>query len=160
MNEINKSDFDIETLEDELRVDGLCQGLLRSFYDNRLAAGLSPHDATLLANSADYYLRDFVVDRMRANPFDENPALVRQFAGNWYIVNTLEPNVDELARHLAGIRAFYRFLCDEGLISAGFIQAVEVECEALPWYSGRIESFWAIQGDGYGAWEQECSLKG
>ncbi len=159
MSDMNKSDFDIETLEDELRVDGLCQGLLRRFYDNRLARGLTPHDATLLANSADYYLRDFVVDRMRANLFEEKPGLVRQFAGNWYIVNTLEPNVDELARHLAGIRAFYRFLREEGLISDDFFQSMEAECESLPWFSGRIESFWAIKDDGYTAWEQECSLK-
>jgi hypothetical protein len=160
MNEINKNDFNMETLEDELRVDGLCQRLLRRFYDCRLAAGLTPQDATLLANSADYYLRDFVVDRMRRNPFEETPGLVRQFAGNWYIVNTLEPNVDELARHLAGIRAFYRFLRDEELISADFFQTIDTECEALPWFSGRIDSFWAIAEDGYYTWEQECSLKG
>ncbi|TWJ19414.1 hypothetical protein [Geobacter argillaceus] len=159
MTEINKSDFDIESLEDELRVDGLCQSLLRRFYDKRLAAGLTQRDATLLANSADYYLRDFVVDRMRRNPFDEPPGLIRQFAGNWYIVNTLEPNVDELARHLAGIRAFYHFLHGEGLISAGFLQAVEAECEALPWFSSRIDSFWSIEEDGYYTWERECSLK-
>ena len=159
MTKIDKNDFDIETLEDELRVDGLCQGLLRSFYEGRLAAGLTPRDATLLANSADFFLRDFVVDRMRANPFDERPGLVRQFAGNWYIVTTLEPNVDELARHLAGIRAFYHFLHSEGLISSDYLQAVETECEALPWFSDRIESFWSITEDGYQNWEQECSLK-
>lgn len=159
MNEINKNDFDIDSLDDEIRVDSLCQGLLRRFYDRRLAAGLTPRDATLLANSADYYLRDFVVDRMRRNPFDERPGLVRQFAGNWYIVNTLEPNVDELARHLAGIRAFYHFLHEEHLISAEFLQAVEAECEALPWFSGRIDSFWSIEEDGYYSWERECSLK-
>ncbi len=160
MSDLNKNDFDIETLEDEIRVDGLCQRLLRRFYDSRLAAGLTPQDATLLANSADYYLRDFVIDRMHRNPFDESPGLVRQFAGNWYIVNTLEPNVDELARHLAGIRAFYRFLREESLISADYFQTVEAECEALPWFSGRIDAFWAIKDDGYFAWEQECSLKG
>ncbi len=159
MTDINKNDFDIESLEDELRVDSLCQSLLRRFYDNRLAAGLTPRDATLLANSADYYLRDFVVDRMRRNPFDEPPGLIRQFAGNWYIVNTLEPNVDELARHLAGIRAFYHFLHGEGLISAVFLQTVEAECEALPWFSSRIDSFWSIEEDGYYTWERECSLK-
>ena len=159
MTAINKDDFDIISLEDDLRVDRLCQGLLREFYDARLEAGMSPKAATLLANSADYYVRDFVLDRMRRNLFDETPELVRQFAGNWYIVNNLEPDVDELAGHLAGIRAFYQYLRDRGLISAGYFESVSASCEALPWYSSRIESFWAIQDDGYTSWEQECSLK-
>ena len=52
---LTKSDFEISTLEDELRVDGLCRELLMTFYNERIGAGLDEHKATLLANSADYF---------------------------------------------------------------------------------------------------------
>src|SRR6266568_3016154 len=82
--------------KDELRVDGLCQKLLMRFYFQLLEDGISPDQATFLASSADYFIRDFVVAIRERNIFDEHPGLVRQFAGNWYIVNTLEPNMPEL----------------------------------------------------------------
>ncbi|HEY6872402.1 MAG TPA: hypothetical protein VI298_06725 [Geobacteraceae bacterium] len=156
---VDKDDFRLGSLEDELRVDGLCQKLLMRFYFQLLEDGLPPDQATLLANSADYFIRDFVVAIKERNIFDERPGLVRQFAGNWYIVNTLEPNDAELSRHLEGIRAFYRFLRARGLISAEYLGLIERECDDRDYYAGRIDSFWAITGDGYLAWERECSLK-
>ncbi len=156
---VNKGDFDLGSLEDELRVDGLCKNVLKSFYFHLLEEGLSPEQATLLANSADYYVRDFVVDCRRRNLFDERAGLVRQFAGNWYIVNTIEPDIAQLAAHLDGIRAFYRFLRSRGLVSEEFLQEIEKECADTEFYAGRIASFWEIKGDGYAAWERECSLK-
>ena len=59
-----------------------------------------------LANSADYFIRDFVVSIKQRNIFEERPGLVRQFAGNWYIVSNLEPNITELSEHLEGISRF------------------------------------------------------
>ncbi|MCM2356815.1 MAG: hypothetical protein NDI77_01585 [Geobacteraceae bacterium] len=156
---VNKDDFELGSLEDELRVDGLCKKILMRFYFQLLEEGESPEKATLLAGSADYFVRDFVVAIKERNLFDERPGLVRQFAGNWYIVNTLEPNMAELSRHLEGIRAFYRFLQGRALVSAEHLGRIEQECADTGYYAGRIDSFWAIRGDGYLAWERECTLK-
>lgn len=156
---VDKDEFGLGTLEDELRVDGLCKKMLMHFYFQLIEDGTAPDQATLLANSADYYVRDFVVACRQRNLFDERPGIVRQFAGNWYIVNTLEPGIAELAGHLDGIRAFYRFLRSRDLISAEFLGEIEEECSDTDFYVGRITSFWEIKGDGYGAWERECTLK-
>ncbi len=156
---VSRDDFRLGTLEDELRVDGLCKKLLRSFYSRLLEDGERPEKGTLFANSADYFVRDFVVACRQRNLFDERPGIVRQFAGNWYIVNTLEPDIAELSGHLAGIRAFYRFLRCHELISAEFLQEIEKECADTDFYARRIASFWEISGDGYFAWERECTLK-
>ena len=156
---INKDEFRLDTLDDDVRVDELCRQLLRRFYDRLLKEGLSPADATRLANSADYYVRDFVVDRQRRNLFDERPGIVRQFAGNWYIISSLEPEIGQLASHLEGVLAFYRYIYREGLISEAFLREIERECADRDFYAGRIDSFWAISGDGYSLWERECPLK-
>ena len=156
---VNKDDFDLATLEDELRVDGLCRELLLSFYNQLLQEGITPDRATELAGGADYFVRDFVVAFRQRNLFDERPGLVRQFGGNWYIVNTLEPDIAHLAGILEGTCSFYRFLRSRGLISADYLQNVEAECAARNFYADRIASFWEIAGDGYLAWERECTLK-
>ena len=155
----DRNDFRLGTLEDELRVDRLLRDQLFRFYEQLLYDGLSPDKATLLTNGADYFLRDFVVAKMEKNIFDEVPGLVSKFAGNWYIVNTLDPDITELSGHLEGVAAFYRFLCSLGFISEGYLDNLILECAETGWYAGRIESFWAIKGDGYIAWERECSLK-
>jgi len=156
---VNKQDYVLNTLDDEVRVDNLCKELLHRFYNESMQAGLTPADATALASGADYFIRDFVVSIKRRSIFDERAGIVRQFAGNWYIVNTLEPVASEIEGYLAGVKAFYRFLHGHQLISLKFLQALEAECAELDYYASRIESFWAITGDGYPAWEKECSLK-
>lgn len=157
--QLDKNAFNLGALDDELRVDGLCKDLLLRFYEESCAQGIAPADATALASSADYFIRDFVVAIKQQNIFNEQPGLVRQFAGNWYIVNTLEPNAAEIEGHLQGIRAFYRFLHGHSLISLHYLQIIERECEELPFYTSRIDSFWGIEGDGYLSWERECTLK-
>lgn len=156
---INKDDFVIVTVDDEIRADGLCRKLLSRFYYSQLESGVEPHDATALASGADYFVRDFVVGYKHRSLFDERPGIVRQFAGNWYIINTIEPSLDVLAGYLAGVRAFYRFLSELGLISDQLLSAMVEECGDIARYEARIRSFWAIEGDGYLAWERECSLK-
>jgi len=156
---VDKRDFVPTTLEDELRVDRLCSDLLHRFYSESMDAGLSPEDATALAGAADYFIRDFVVSIKSRSIFEERPGIVRQFAGNWYIVNTMEPLIEEIDGYLAGIKGFYRFLHGHQLISLKFLQAIEAECADRDYYENRIETFWAISGDGYLAWEKECSLK-
>jgi len=157
---VNKDDFRLGTLEDELRVDGLCRKLLMRFYYQLMEDGETPERATFLAGGADYFIRDFVVGIRQRNIFEERPGIVRQFAGNWYIVSTLEPDLVELSGHLAGVRAFYRFLRSRDLVSEEFLRDIENECADTDFYAGRISSFWEITGDGYGAWERECTLKG
>jgi hypothetical protein len=157
--QVDKDDFRLETLDDELRVDALCKKILRRFYFQLMEDGDSPERATLLANGADYFVRDFVVGFKQRSLFDETPGIVRQFAGNWYIVTTLEPNISEISGHLDGIRAFYRFLRSRDLISSGYLDAIEKECADTDFYAGRIASFWDIKGDGYVAWERKCTLK-
>jgi len=156
---VDKKEFVPTTLEDEVRVDKLCSDLLHRFYCETMDAGLSPEDATALAGAADYFVRDFVVSIKTRSLFDERPGIVRQFAGNWYIVNTMEPLASEIEGYLAGIRAFYRFLHGHQLISLKFLQAIEAECTESDYYAARIDSFWKISGDGYLEWEKECSLK-
>jgi hypothetical protein len=157
--QVNRDEFSLVKQEDFLRVDNLCKGLLLRFYEHLLAQGLPPEEATTLANGADYFVRDFLVDVKGYNLFDERPGIVKQFAGNWYIVNTLDPDICVLSRHLQGIRAFYGYLCEQKLISVGYLTILEKECGILSYYEGRIDSFWGIEGEGYSAWERECTLK-
>ncbi len=152
-------DFEIASLEDELRVDALCRELLLAFYHERIGAGLDEHDATLLANSADYFIRDYLIGARQMNILETGPGAVRKFAGNWYIVNTLEPDISELEVHLKGICEFYRFLADQQAITPAALEAIENDCLDALFYRQRIDSFWAIAGDGYFAWEAACSLK-
>lgn len=159
MDEITIEVFDINSDEDEIRVDGLCRGLLQDFHRHLLERGTLPGEASSLASSADYFVRDFVVSIKRRNIFEERPGIVRQFAGNWYIANTLEPDVKELSTHLAGVRTFYRYLHHRRLIAPPFLSAIEKECEEIAYYRDRIDSFWKISGDGFIAWERECTLK-
>ena len=156
---VDKRDYIPTTLEDEVRVDKLCSELLHRFYCESQEAGLTPEQATAIAGAADYFIRDFVVSIKGRSIFEERPGIVRQFAGNWYIVNTMEPLASEIEGYLAGIREFYRFLYGHQLISLKFLQAIEAECAQLDYYASRIESFWDIKGDGYAPWEQECTLK-
>lgn len=156
---VDKRDYVPISLEDELRVDKLCSDLLHRFYCESMDSGLTPHEATALAGAADFFVRDFVVSIKMRSVFDERPGIVRQFAGNWYIANTMEPLASEIEGYLAGIRAFYRFLHGHQLISLKFLTAIEAECDDLAYYSDRIDSFWDIADDGYFAWEKECTLK-
>jgi hypothetical protein len=159
MIELTHNDFAIASDEDEIRVDGLCRELLRNFHHSLLQRGTQPLEAGFLAHGADYFLRDFVVAARRMNLLDGTPGIVRRFAATWYIISTLEPDWEELAGHLEGIRELYRFLHAEKLISTSCLEEAERECADRHYYEKRISSFRDITGDGYYAWERECTLK-
>ncbi|HET6421215.1 MAG TPA: hypothetical protein VFG19_13730 [Geobacteraceae bacterium] len=159
MLSVKKSDFDVHSLEDEIRVDALCGDLLREFYQYLLDKHIPAGEAATLASGADYFTRDFVIARKRKNILAIMPGTVRQFAGNWYITSNLEPNIGELSGHLAGVKSFYGFLHQRGTIDGGILTEVEKECAEIDYYRDRIESFWEIRDDGYIAWERECTLK-
>jgi len=153
------SDFVLQGDDDHLRVDGLCRDLLLTFYHDLVASGIPADQATPLASSADYFVRDFLVDNRLTTPFAVSPELIRQFAATWYIINTVEPTRDEVAGHLAGIVAFIRYLVEDGYLPLEMLVAIEEECARIDYFAERIVSFWQLDKDGYPAWEAECTLK-
>lgn len=153
------SNYEARDLADEVRVDRNCAELLKVFRDDLIERGLPPIEAGELARGADYFLRDFVIDDRRRNLFHIGPREVRQFAGTWYIVRALEPNLKELSALLRGVAAFYAFAARNGAIAQETAEAIAGVCADEVYYAERIESFWAINGDGYDLWERGCSLK-
>jgi hypothetical protein len=152
--------FVVRDLQDEIRVDELCQRLLQCFLRDLVEnEKILTVQAGALAHGADYFLREFVIPDRRENILALRPGRVRQFAGNWYIARNLEPNMVELESILKGIAAFYAYLCKIGKVGAELTETVRQECAQLDYYRQRIEDFWAIEGDGYQAWERECTLK-
>lgn len=152
--------FNITNLEDEIRADRSCVQFLQLFCCDLIEGeGLSPQEAGSLANGADYFLREFLIAERRENIFAIAPDRIRQFAGNWYIIKNLEPNVAELSAILQGTQAFYRFCQKIGRVTPEVEEWVGRECSDLEYYRERIESFWVIEGDGYQRWAAQCSLK-
>ena len=157
-SQVNADDFSVANLADEIRVDALCRRLLLAVRDQLLACGLAPAEAGRLCHGADLFLRDFVIAACGDNLFRLPPERVRQFAGHWYIVNTLEPHSDELAAILAGVAACYAAFAGHGLVSLALHAAVATACADLPAYHQRIADYWAIADDGYDRWQAACPL--
>ena len=158
-DQVNIDEFIIHDLDDEIRVDALCSRLLLAVRDRLLAVGgHPPQEVGALCRGADLFLRDFVIAACGDNPLRLPPERVRQFAGHWYIVNTLEPQADELAVILAGIATCYAVLAEQSLLSPVLAEAVAAACAELPWYCRRIDDYWDIAGDGYDRWRAACPL--
>ncbi|KIH76812.1 hypothetical protein SAMN05660860_00779 [Geoalkalibacter ferrihydriticus] len=158
--EFAADNFNLHDLDDEIRVDALCRRFLRLFYEDLTQnQGLVAEQAAALTYGADYFLRDFVISERQENIFHIPAQRVRQFAGNWYIIKNLEPNMSELSVQLQGVAAFYHFCARAGRVSAELAREIARQCEDLPFYQERIESFWDISGDGYQRWDQACSFK-
>lgn len=156
---LNKADYDIADLDDEIRVDQLCVGLLRHLYQNLIQkGGIPPEQAGAFCHGADYFLREFVVAERRENLFSIEAHCIRQFAGHWYITRTAEPNIQELKSILSGTAEFYHFIARQGLLTEAVANDIAAQCRELDYYQQRIDGFWAIEGDGYEAWRQACPL--
>lgn len=155
---VNPDDFDIRCFDDELRTDELCVRLLHAVRDRLIVQGHPPQEAGELCGGADYFLRDFVIAECGDNLLRLPAERVRQFAGHWYIVRTLEPNRQELARLLAGVAACYRVLAESALVEPSRAEAIAADCADIDWYEERIEAFWAIEDDGFTAWRNACPL--
>jgi hypothetical protein len=153
-------DFDFTTMEEELRVDGLCQSLLKQFYQHLQLDGRTPQAASDLAYAVDFYLRDYVLDFMRQNVMRPQTGIIKKFAANWFVTHTLDPEPAMLERHLEGIKELYRYLHSRHYISREELTWLENEAALTEFYRQRIENFLAIYGDGYTAWDAECPLKG
>lgn len=157
---LNKTDYDIKDLDDEIRVDKLSVDLLRHLYQNLTQqSGVSPEQASEFCHGADYFLREFIVADRHKNLFAVEASHIRQFAGHWYIIRSPEPNLTELKNILSGTAEFYRFLSRQGMIPETVSNEIASQCQELEYYQKRIDDFWTITDDGYTTWRQACPLE-
>lgn len=156
---IHPDNFFISDLNDEMRVDQQCQTLLKNFHRHLLESrDCPPLEAGSMASGGDYFLRDYVIDTLRANIFHLTAPQVRGFAGNWYIHRTLEPNMKELEAILKGVAAFYRYCAVNAWVNTLISDEIAAVCADLDYFRGRIDSFHALKGDDYPGWCEECPL--
>lgn len=155
---LQPNQFTVTDLDSEIAVDGHCSELLKQFHQQLLQEGIDPLEAGQLAHGADYFLRDFIIGDRYMNLFTIDSCCVRQFAGHWYIIKNLEPNIKELATLLQGVAVFYAYLYQNGHISQSLSEQIQIETAELELYRDRIDQFWQITDDGYASWCQACPL--
>lgn len=156
---LNKTDYSVESLDDEIRVDKLCVDLLRHLYQELVQKnGMQPEQAGMRCHGADYFLREFVIPERHKNLFTVEAIDLLQFAGHWYIIRTPEPNLKELKGILEGTAEFYRYLASQSMVSTEVAEGITAQSQDLDYYQKRIDDFWAIDGDGYETWRAACPL--
>jgi hypothetical protein len=154
---VKPDNFSINDLSDEIRVDQLCQKLLKNFHQHLLDSGhFSPLEAGSMAGGADYFLRDYVIDSLRANIFHITARQVRGFGGNWYVHRTLEPSTKELEVILKGVQGFYCYCADNRWVDITVSHEIAVICSDVDYFRERIDSFNALTGDDYPGWCEQC----
>jgi hypothetical protein len=154
---VQPDNFSISDLSDEIRVDQLCQTLLKHFHQHLLDTGnFTPLEAGSMAGGADYFLRDYVIDSLRANIFHITARQVRGFAGNWYVHRTLEPNMKELETILKGVQGFYCYCADNDWVETIASDEIAATCSDVDYFRERIDSFHALKGDDYPGWCEQC----
>lgn len=154
--EFEHDDFDFDTIDEELLVDGRCQQILKHFYLFLQQQGMTAEQASELAFSADLYLRDYLIDFGRQNIVRPVPGIVTTFAGSWYITHTLDPEFAALERHLTALSELYRFIHRQHLISADELSFLLKEAGQHDFFRQRIDSFLNLSGAGFAAWDAEC----
>lgn len=155
----NRQNYDMNSLEDEIRADRHCAQLLKQFHQYLLKElHTAPLEAGALAAGADYFLREFIIGERRENIFEIPAVRLRQFGGNWYIIRNLEPNLEELTDMLQGAAAFYRYCSQQTLVTAKLAEDIALEASRFEFFSTRIENFHQISGDGYKEWDQQCPI--
>lgn len=151
--------YTIASLEDELNTDKNCQELLKLFLRFLLEdQKIEPLDSGSHARGADYFLRDYMIDRCRENIFAITPDKINGFAGNWYIVNTLEPNIEELRSLLNGVQLFYLFCDKKGILKDVDFESIESACLNHAYFQNRIESFHNLQDNEFQPWNNHCPI--
>lgn len=138
---------------DFVRLDSLCGEVLREF-DGWLQEreGLGPEEAGRLARAADRYLRDFLVDIQERGPAEAGPASVREYLGNWYVVNTLAPTHGEVEVILRSLRCLHRFFDEVGIMDTGARQEAEGALSDADFFHRRLEEFWELTPDEIIVW--------
>ena len=157
--EFEHDDFEFDTIDEELLVDGRCQQILKQFYLFLQQQGMSAEEASELAFSADLYLRDYLIDFGRQNIVRPQPGIVTKFAGSWFITHTLDLEFITLERHLTALSELYRYLHRQHLISAEELSFLLEEAGQLEFYRQRIDSFLNLTGEGFAEWDAECPAK-
>lgn len=136
--------------------DARCVELLASFYEWLKAPegrGLAPEKASPLANDADRYLRDFLVDILERDAGGSTPATVTGYLGNWYIVNTLIPTHEEIDR-IAGALAFlHEFAALKGVVGSGAADGVTSLLADPTHFHERLEEFWDLTPEAIPTWK-------
>ena len=153
------NDFEFETIDEELLVDGRCQQILKQFYLFLQQQGVSAEQASELAFSADLYLRDYLIDFGRQNIVCPQPGIVKIFAASWFITHTLDPDMGLLGRHLSAIAELYRYLHRQHFISAAELSFLLQEAGDLEYYRQRIDSFLNLTGAGFAEWDALCPAR-
>ena len=154
--EFEHEDFEFETLDEELLVDGRCQQILKQFYLFLQQQGMAAEQASELAFSADLYLRDYLIDFGRQNIVRPQPGVVTKFAASWFITHTLDPETALLERHLTAITELYRYMHRQHLISAAELALIVQEAGELEYFRQRIDAFLNLTGAGFAAWDAAC----
>ncbi|MDD2273365.1 MAG: hypothetical protein PHP95_14765 [Desulfuromonadaceae bacterium] len=154
--EFEHDDFEFETIDEELLVDGRCQQILKQFYLFLQQQGMVAEKASELAFSADLYLRDYLIDFGRQNIVRPDPGIITKFAGSWFITHTLDPDFTTLERHLTAISELYGYMHRQHLISADELSFLLKEAGQAEFYRQRIDSFLNLTGAGFAAWDAEC----
>lgn len=149
-------DFEFDSIDEELLVDGRCQQILKLFYLFLQQRGMSAEQASELAFCADFYLRDYLIDFGRQNIVRPHPGIITAFAGSWFITHTLDPEFDMLKRHLTAITELYSYMHRQHLISADELAIIMKEAGELDFYRQRIDSFLNLTGAGYAEWDAGC----
>jgi hypothetical protein len=157
---LDKKNYAIDSLDTEIKADRYCGQLLKHFHrwllNDQHKEAL---EAGRMAAGADYFLREFMIGSRRDNIFSATAEQLRQFGGNWYIINNLEPNSAELEPMLLGAAFFYRYSVEQNLCSPADAEAIDAVAHQSAYFKGRIEDFHQLKDDGYSAWDQACSLK-
>lgn len=155
----DRRNYQVDNLDSEIRAEQYCAQLLKLFHQYLLQEqGIEPLDAGSRAAGADYFLREFTIGRCRDNIFAATAERIRQFAGNWYIISTLEPNMCELESILQGVASFYGYCAIHQLVERETAEQIAQSCELHDYYRQRIEDFHNISGNGYNQWNQACPL--
>lgn len=156
---VSTQNYNIDSLESEIRADRYCTQLLKHFHQWLLKQQREALEAGRLAAGADYFLREFLIGARRQNIFSATAEQLRQFGGNWYIISNLEPNYAELEQMLLGTALFYNYCNEQNLFKTEDAKAIDIITQQKPFFSDRIEDFHQLQDDGYSAWDQACPLK-
>lgn len=155
----DQANFQIVDLDSEIRADHFCSTLLKHFHQHLLQGrNLEPLEAGSQAAGADYFLREYMIGKRRENIYNATAERVLQFAGNWYIISNLEPNMEELTAILRGTASFYHYCAEYNLTTIANSEQIEQTCDKTDYFQHRIEDFHNISGDGYNAWVKACPL--
>jgi hypothetical protein len=145
----------VSFFENFVEMDGRARGFLGLFYQwlrSEAGPSLADQRASDLAHKADRYLRDFVVDILELPPEKTDAKTVRMYIGNWYIINTLGPSLEELDLIVESLRLFHQWAALRGIIEKETEAGVILALSETGYFHERLESFWSLKPEGITGW--------